>query len=136
LARFATPRQRLVALVRTIVAYFDEHPHLLDLIQRAEVMHGSGQNFPWREARDQLIHLALDLFEQADARGDFTVRDPNLAALMLLGGLRGVIRFGHRPRPRDLGERVVAAFLQGYDQENATRAEEPGAPVSAASRPR
>src|SRR5437660_5726205 len=33
-----TPRSKLSAIVEGIVSFFDEHPHLLDLIQRTEVL--------------------------------------------------------------------------------------------------
>ena len=33
------------------------------------------------------------------------------ATLMLLGGLRAVIRFGDRPRPADVAGRVVSAIV-------------------------
>jgi hypothetical protein len=39
--------------VAAILAYFDEQPHLLDLIQRAEVARGSGPEFPWYQTRDE-----------------------------------------------------------------------------------
>src|SRR6266542_7133335 len=32
------PRQHLEAIVSAIITYFDEHPNLLNLIQRAEVL--------------------------------------------------------------------------------------------------
>src|SRR5581483_5627436 len=35
----APPRRRLEAIVEAILVYFDEHPHLFDLIQHTEVMH-------------------------------------------------------------------------------------------------
>jgi AcrR family transcriptional regulator len=121
LARHADPRAGLIALVHTIIAYFDEHPHLLDLIQRAEVLHGSDPNLPWRKTRGELMHLVVALFHQAQARGDFVVHDPELASLMLLGGLRSVIRFGPVPRPRDLPERLVDAYLHGQDVASRAR---------------
>jgi hypothetical protein len=35
--------------------------------------------------------------------------------IMLLGGIRGVIRFGERPRRTDLAHRIVENFLRGAD---------------------
>ena len=105
------PRSRLGAIVAAIIAFFDEHPHLFDLIQRAEVLRGP--NFPWKKTRDRLLHLVMELFEEARDREDFIIRDPETAALLLLGGMRAVIRFGKRPRPRDLARRLVDAFLEG-----------------------
>ena len=59
--------------------------------------------------------MILDIFQQGMARGDFAIREPELAVWMLLGGLRGVIRFGPKPRPADVAERVVQTFLRGAD---------------------
>jgi AcrR family transcriptional regulator len=102
---------KLEAVVRTIIAFFDEQPHLFDLIQRAEVLRR--HDFPWQHTREEVIKLVLDLFAEGRQRGEFVVADPELGALMLLGGLRGVIRFGKKPRPGNLARRVVASFLHG-----------------------
>jgi AcrR family transcriptional regulator len=107
-------RCRLVTLVDTIIRFFDEHPHLLDLIQRAEVMRG--RSMPWQQTRDELLKMVLDLFEQGREQGEFAVADADLGALLLLGGLRSVLRFAAPPRPPDLSRRIVERFLNGYDQ--------------------
>src|SRR5205085_2428257 len=80
------PREQLQAVVASIIFFFDAQPHLSDLIQRAEVLQGPGGKFPWQETRDELIHMLLDLFKEAKARGEFSVRDPEIMVLMLLGG--------------------------------------------------
>ncbi len=109
------PRAQLEFIVAAIIAFFDEHPQLFDLIQRAEVLRNPKRAFPWGKTRDELIHLMLDLFTSGRVHGEFTIREPELMALMLLGGLRSVIRFGERPRPRNLAKRIVEAFLLGAD---------------------
>jgi TetR/AcrR family fatty acid metabolism transcriptional regulator len=109
----AGARERLVAVVDAIVGYFDAQPHLFDLIQRAEARRDRGGKFPWQRARDENLRLVREAFAEGERRGEFTVRDPEHAALMLLAGLRGVTRFGPRPRPADLAERLVDDFLFG-----------------------
>jgi AcrR family transcriptional regulator len=109
------PRAQLQAIVGAIVAFFDEHPHLFDLIQRAEVLRESDRASPWQKTREDLLCLVLDLFKVGEAEGEFSIRDPEMVALLLLGGLRSVIRFGEQPRPRDLAKRIVEAFLHGAD---------------------
>ncbi len=106
-------RARLEALVETIVHYFDQHPHLLDLIQRAEVTRTAGVPFPWKETREHMVHLTEQVFAEAAAKGEFQVPDAHLTTLLLLGGLRTVIRMGEQPRPADLGRRVVDTILLG-----------------------
>jgi AcrR family transcriptional regulator len=108
-----TPRQRLEALVANVIDYFDGEPHLLDLLQRAEVMSASAADFPWQQTRERMPQLVRQLFDEAAASGEFWVRDPEATVLMLLGGIRALIRFGPRPRPADLSRRIVANFLDG-----------------------
>jgi AcrR family transcriptional regulator len=103
---------RLRRMVETILIFFDEQPHLLDLITRAEVLRGASS--PWHHTRDEVTRFVLQVFEEGHARGEFHLADPELAALMLLGGIRSVIRFGHRPRPADLACRIVHTLLHGH----------------------
>jgi AcrR family transcriptional regulator len=107
LAHARGPRARLVALVATNLEYFDTHPHLFDLIQRAEVLRDRYPAFPWQKARDANFRLCREILRD----GRFAVADPETATLLLLGGLRAVIRFGERPRPPDLAERIVASLV-------------------------
>jgi AcrR family transcriptional regulator len=113
LARADGSRQRLEAIVAAILSYFCEHPHLFDLIQRAEVVHGP--DFPWQQTRREAVGMMIRLFEEAKRKGEFAVADPELAALLLLGGVRAVIRFYKKPRSRDLARRIVDTFLAGQD---------------------
>jgi AcrR family transcriptional regulator len=108
-------RAQLEALVSAIIGYFDEHPHLLDLIQRAELESALGKEFPWQHTRTELLGLVGDLFEQARVHGEASIRHPDVAALMLLGGLRSMIRLGEKPRPRTLARRIIDGFLFGAD---------------------
>jgi TetR/AcrR family fatty acid metabolism transcriptional regulator len=109
--RARTPRGRLRAVVAAIITFFDDQPHVTPLIQRAEVTHG--RDSPWQPIRDILLAQVLAILEEARAAGEFTVADPETAALMLLGGLRSVLLFGRRPRPTRLPEQIVAGWLGG-----------------------
>lgn len=104
------PRAQLEAVAEAVVSYFDEHPHLFDLIQRSEVMAGPG--FPWKRAREASVRLATQLLAEGKRNGEFTIEDPELTGLLLLGGLRAVVRFGKKPRPAGLARQIVSAFLQ------------------------
>jgi TetR/AcrR family fatty acid metabolism transcriptional regulator len=107
----ATPRGRLKAIVACILEFFDEQPHLLSLIQRTEVT--QGPTFSWQKIRDEMLRIVIDVLKAGKAQGEFFVQDPDLVALLLLAGMRGVIRFGKKPRPRDLAQRIVDIFLKG-----------------------
>src|SRR5438445_11572260 len=52
---FADPRSRLVEMVSAIVRFFDEQPHLFDLVQRAEVLRGANQASAWQERRAEFV---------------------------------------------------------------------------------
>jgi AcrR family transcriptional regulator len=106
-------RAKLVSLVNAVLAYFDAEPHLFDLIQGVEVLQHQDQDFPWQAARDVAMRLVQEVFDEGRRKGDFLVRDPELTALLLFGGLRSVIRFGQRPRPRLLAKRIVDCVLDG-----------------------
>ena len=106
-------RAQLKAVVAAIITFFDNQPHLLDLIQRAEV--ARGPDFPWRKVREEMWQRVTDIIEEGKSGGESVVQDPELVALLLLAGLRGVLRFGKKPRPRDLAQRIVDIFLQAGD---------------------
>lgn len=106
-------RSQLESMVASILTYFQEQPHLLDLIQRAEVARGLGPEFPWHKTRDEIMRLVFAIFEQGQALGEFTIRDAPLSALLLLGGIRSVIRFGEKAAPVVLARRIVTTFLEG-----------------------
>jgi AcrR family transcriptional regulator len=112
-ARARGPRAGLEALAGAVLAHFDENPHLMGLIQRAELEQKPGTPLPWDQTRAEVLRLIIELFEEGRALGAFHVRDPELAGMMLLGGLRTVIRAGERPRPADLSRRIVDGQLWG-----------------------
>lgn len=106
-------RGQLEALAVVIVNYFDNQPHLLDLIQRSELESTSEREFPWQQTRLELTRLLLNLFTAATLRGEATIRNPELAVFTFFGGLRGVIRLGEKPRPRNLARSFVDNLLLG-----------------------
>ena len=113
LAAAEGPPGRLEALVAGFLGYFEENPHLFDLIQHAEALHRPPAPFPWAEARKEAVGLVRQVLDEGRRAGAFDVGDPDLAALLLLGGLRAVMRFGGRPHAPDLAGRIVDHFLHG-----------------------
>ncbi len=109
-AKAADPPAKLRALVAAGYAFFDHQPHLGPLIQRAEVSHA---NSPWQPARDAFLAHVRRILAEAKEDGSFTVPDPDMAALLLLGGLRSVYLFGRKTRSRELADRIVTAWLHG-----------------------
>jgi hypothetical protein len=111
-------------MVATLLGYFDEQPHLIDLIQHSEVMQTPGGEFPWQQQRNETMAMVKGLFAAGAQAGEFVIHDPETASLMLLAGLRGVLRFGSTPRASDLPERIVEGFLSGYASPAGPRREE------------
>jgi AcrR family transcriptional regulator len=107
------PRARLEALIAAILDYFDDNPYLFDLIQHAESRQPSGTLEDWRQVRVSNLRLALEILEEGRQEGLWDVPDPETPVLMLLGGLRAVLRFGSPPRPANLARRLVDDFLHG-----------------------
>lgn len=110
-----SPRCRLEAMVAGVIDHFDAEPHLHDLIQRAEVMAAPKGDFPWQHLRQELPRLVQALFAEAAAQGEFQVRDPELTVHILLGAVRAVLRFGPKPRPDRLAQRLLENFLHGAE---------------------
>jgi TetR/AcrR family fatty acid metabolism transcriptional regulator len=122
-----SPRARLEAVVHAIIEQFDLRPNLLNLILRSEVMAEGGAAFPWQATRERMPLLLLDLFQEAEGVREFFVRDPDIMVMMLLGGIRAVIRFGEQPRPSGLAHRIVENFLRGVDTRSPTSLRSAGA---------
>ncbi len=109
----ATPTDKLEAFVAVVMNFFDEQPHVFDLIQRADALRGA--DTPWQKARDEANRLIRRLLENGKIRGDFLVKDPETATLVLLGGIRSVVRFRSKPFPPELPREIVRMFLFGAD---------------------
>jgi TetR/AcrR family fatty acid metabolism transcriptional regulator len=120
-------RARLEGVVRTIVGYFDDNPHLFDLIQHAEAMSRPEALLPWQRWRDEIVERVVEILKDAGPTGAFTIADPELVALLFLGSLRSVIRFGERPRPPDFAARIIDLLLHGAARpcKSARRVPEP-----------
>ena len=110
-AAAATAQTKLEALVGAILEFFAAQPHVFDLIQRADAQRG--WDTPWQKVRDATFQLTQQVFSEGRQNGDFLVRDPETAALVLLGGVRAVMRFGTRPQHSDLARRLVDMVLFG-----------------------
>ena len=115
------PRERLEAIIATLIHYFDEQPHLFDVIQHAEVQGRVEVGSPWHQYRENVMELVLDTFEAGKEADLFCIRDPELGMLLLLGSLRAIVRFSDPPRDPDLAEHIVDGFLNGHSICSRTR---------------
>jgi AcrR family transcriptional regulator len=110
------PRRRLEVLVADILAYTDANPYLLALLQHAEARQQTGSLENWQGVRRNNIQRTLEIVEEGRRAGLWDIPDPETPVLMLLGGLRAVLRFIPPPRPADLAQRLVEDFLNGANR--------------------
>ncbi len=113
------PVGQLEAVTETILRFFEEQRHIFELIQQAEASRGT--NHPWQDARDSVIKKVLEIFEEGERLGAFKVREPLITALLLLGGVRAVIRFGPKLPSNELAKQIVDMVLFGSSGNRADR---------------
>src|SRR5262249_25651718 len=108
-----TPREKLEQVVAGLFDFFDERVYFFDLLQRVEALDSVGRNFPWSKTRQEFIRRVSELTDECREADAPYPLDPTLCALMLLGSVRAVVRFGSRPRPEGLARQVVRVYLHG-----------------------
>lgn len=118
-------KKKLIVILQTSINLFDAKPHLFDLILHAEAFQNTSVEFPWQRTRWNLIQLVESLFQQAEDQKEFSIKSPKESSLMLLGGLRAIIRFGHKPRQTDLCTDIVHHFLNGFSKSLTPSTESP-----------
>lgn len=109
-------KNKLIAILQTSINLFDARPHLFDLILHAEAFQRTMAEFPWQETRWNVIQLVESIFQHAEDQKEFIVQNPKESSLLLLGGLRAIIRFGHKPREKELSNHIVHHFLNGFSK--------------------
>ncbi len=113
LASACCPRAKLEAVVAAILEYFDLNPYLFDLLSHAELRQHTGTLENWQKVRASNVHRIEEILEEGRRAGLWEVPDPQTPVLMLLGGLRAVLRLSSPPRPPNLARRIVEDFLHG-----------------------
>jgi AcrR family transcriptional regulator len=116
------PRLQLEALVSAILDYFDANPYLFDLLSHAESRQQTGTLANWQSLRLANLQRTMDILEDGRRAGLWDIPDPETPVLMLLGGLRAVLRWSPPPRPPNLVCRIIDDFLQGADRARRKKA--------------
>lgn len=109
-------KNKLIVILQTSINLFDAKPHLFDLILHAEAFQKASVEFPWQQTRWNVIQLVESLFQQAEDQKEFSIKSPKESSLLLLGGLRAIIRFGNKPRHKELCTDIVHHFLNGFSK--------------------
>src|SRR6201999_1339976 len=101
------PAAQLEAILQAAFDFFESHPYLSDLLQRVEALNPSDETFAWTPVRKEFAQRIENIL----ASKSLAIADPASTALMLLGALRQVHRFGRRPLAKNVVEQVVATVL-------------------------
>ena len=107
------PDEKLEAFIQEVVRFFELHPYFLELVQRMEGMLPLGQDSPLRTNRARFYKLLTGLMQELHAGGRYTVPDPHMAAIALMGMVKEVLRFQPRPWTECLPRWLVQQFLHG-----------------------
>jgi AcrR family transcriptional regulator len=107
------PDQKLRDFITGCVRFYEKHPYFLELIQRIETSNTTASVTALGAIRSQFYHLTADLIKQIQREGKPATRRPELAALALLGMIRGILRFTAQPWPKHLPEWIYHQFTAG-----------------------
>jgi AcrR family transcriptional regulator len=107
------PDQKLREFITRIVLYYEQYPYFLELIQRIETSGSTASVSALQEIRTQWYHLVTDLIRQINDAGQPVTLHPELAALALLGIIRGILRFIPQPWPDHLADWIYHQFMHG-----------------------
>lgn len=107
------PDQKLRDFIHGIIRFYEQQPYFLELIQRIETSGTAASLTALQDIRTQWYHLVTDLVKQLN------YPDPELAALALLGVIRGILRFAPQPWPSHLADWMCHQFVHGFSAAGA-----------------
>jgi AcrR family transcriptional regulator len=110
------PDVKLHAFITNIVRFYEQYPYFLELIQRIETSSSSATQNALQEIRSQFYHLVAELIVQFNRGDQESTHNPQLAALALMGTIRGILRFTPQPWPENLADWIYHHFKHGLSQ--------------------
>lgn len=99
--------ERLRSYIRRAFRFCDRNPYFLDLVQRVEGASDPQRLEPLQVARRKIVDMIAVVVTELD------VPRPDIAAIVLTGMIRQVMRFLPKPWPEELPEIVADQFLFG-----------------------
>ncbi len=108
-----TPDAKLHAFVTDCVRFYEQYPYFLELIQRIETSGSAASQGALQSIRAQFYHLITNLIAQFNQTNGKITHQPELAALALLGMVRGILRFMPQPWPKNLADWIYHQFMHG-----------------------
>jgi AcrR family transcriptional regulator len=116
-------REKLVALTRAALHYFDERPHLLKLLDRAGIDRDRGDGFPWLEVQREFFRMTRGLLAEGIATGEFFVENLELAVRALLGTMRFQFLYPcQQTEKNDVPDKIVDLLVRPCDASARPRA--------------
>ena len=104
------PDAKLHAFISHVVSFYEQYPYYLELIQRIETSNSPQSQEALQEMRDRFYHLLTGLIVNLNGGAH---EQPQLAALALMGIIRGILRFSPQPWPEHLADWIYQQFKHG-----------------------
>jgi AcrR family transcriptional regulator len=104
---------KLHAFIAHIVGFYEQYPYFLELIQRIETSNTAASVEALQTIRKQFLHLVTGLIEELNGPDQSCTQHPQIAALALLGMIRGILRFTPQPWPAHLADWIYHQFKHG-----------------------
>lgn len=104
---------KLHAFITHVVCFYEQYPYFLELIQRIETSNSTASLQALQNMRAQFYHLVTELIAQFNDADQKVTQHPELAALALLGIIRGILRFTPQPWPSHLADWIYHQFMNG-----------------------
>ncbi len=105
------PIQRLKAIPKAAFRFFEDYPHLFQVIQQTEAR--IGLEHPWKKARAHTTNVICEILKELNQTGEFEINDPLLLALIFQGGMRSLFHFAPQPRSESMMDSLVDTILYG-----------------------
>ncbi len=120
LAGISDPADKILALNRQAVDYFERNFYFLDLIQKIEAkrLGPRDENDPLYRSKLRFHELLAKILAEFSHHGGRGPDDFALEVIVLSGMMREVMQSLPRPWPKDLPERLTNLFLKGFIEQS------------------
>jgi AcrR family transcriptional regulator len=112
IAPLREPEDKLSTVIGAGVRFIRQAPYFLELIQRMDLSHSAAHTAAVQGSRLQFLNLLVGILQELKASGRWAVRDPELAAMALMGMMRETLRW-RKDDPERLSAELLRLFLHG-----------------------
>lgn len=129
------PEEKLLAMNRSVLGYFERNPTLLDIMQRVEFLRFGAKSACVEETRGRLLGNLARILREFPSRAKATDEEITLEVVAHSGMMKEILHSLPRPWPEDLPERVTRLFVHGVGSaDRGKTAAKPRARANAARR--